>query len=202
MINKTAVIAASVAILIIGSASIAYGRDIYEKVREIIWGGGYVYYGDTDNDLPSKLTTVINYESNPVNMNIERRVLTFTEPIEVQSYLAFGLKLPEYLPEGYSFDKIELYSYNNEQPSGQYADIYFAKGKKYIYIQARLMSDETAFAYGTNLDRLMETEINGYKVVMSKGNLDIDIDGVMYMFSSKFADVDSSELFKMAESIE
>lgn len=64
------------------------------------------------------------------------------------------------------------------------------------------MNEYTNFA--VELGNRVEIEINGYKGLINKHNLDVDIDGVMYMLSSTSAGVgiDREELIKMVESFE
>lgn len=197
--NKTAIIAAMMSILVIGFTTITYGQDIYEKVKEIVFGG-YAHYIADDYTDNSDFEADVDSESNKVNnLNREDFITRFNSPSEAQAHLNFSLKIPEFLPQGYELDRIELYNDENGKLSGEYADIYFTKGEKYIFTQARLMNEETAFA--TSLNGLKEIEINGYKGLIGKQNLDIDIEGVMYMLSSSSADIDSAELVNMVESL-
>ena len=199
--NRVMAIAASLAVVMLGFTSITYGQAIYEKGREIILGG-YAQYVDVEYNIDYNIEneTEINSEVEEfaTDSEIVGSITTLTDIAEAQSYLAFNLKNPAYLPEGYTLDRIELYNDENGKPDGQYASVFFTKGEKFIYLQARLMNEETAFA--TGLGGLKEVEIDGYKGLMDNKGLDVDINGVMYMFSAGFADVDSDELVKMVES--
>jgi len=195
-INRTVLIAAALAVLILGFTTITYGQAIYEKIREIVLGG-HAHYVDIDYNAYYEAEINTEEETFIFDGEEEGSITTLTDISKAKAYLAFDLKLPAYLPEGYVFDRIELYNDENGQPDGQYASVYFTKGKKYIYLQARLMNENTSFA--TDLGRLKEIEIDGHKGLIDKNGLNIDLDGVMYMFSSGFADVDSNELIKMVE---
>ena len=200
--NKMAVITASLA-LVLGFSTIAYGQGIYEKIREIVLGGYAHYIIDADTaeseaDAGSDLGEAAYFVAGEDAADeVYCGVLTFSDAAEVQAYLEFDLKIPSYLPTGYTLDRIDLYDANGEV-SGQYASVYFTKGAKYIYLQARLMNEETSFA--AELGRMEEVEINGYKGLMGRQNLDVYIDGVLYAFSARSADVNSGELVKMVES--
>ena len=190
--NKAAILVASLAVLVVGFATTAYGQAIYEKVREIVLGG-YAQYSDIDSNGETAVTL-----ENDDEISITTTITIFTNVAETQPYLDFDLKIPVYLPDGYVLDRIGLFTAANGEISGEYASVYFTKGEKYIYLQTRLMGEDTAFS--AELGNLEEVEINGYKGLLGKQNLDVDIDGVMYMFSTGSADIDSSELIKMVES--
>ena len=196
-INRTAVIAASLAILMLGFTTITYGQAIYEKIREVVLGGHAQY---VDMEYNAEVEANTNMGSDEVTVGGDERggTTTFIDADEAKAYLAFDLKIPAYMPVGYAMDRIELYNDENGQVSGEYASVYFMKGEGYIYLQARLMSEGTAFA--TGLDGLTEVKIKGYRGLIGRKNLDVDINGVVYMFSANSADVDSSELVKMIES--
>ena len=189
-LNKAAILVASLAVLVVGFATTAYGQAIYEKVREIVLGG-YAQYSDIDSNGAPVVTLKNNDE-------ISITTTIFTTVAETEPHLDFDLRIPSYLPEGYMLSRIGLITDANGETSGEYASVFFTKGAKYIYLQARLMSEGTAFS--AELGNLEEVEINGYKGLLGKQNLDVDIDGVMYMFSTGSADVDSAELIKMVES--
>lgn len=122
---------------------------------------------------------------------------------EAKPYLAFDFSLPTYLPKGYDFDRIELSNNESGQPvkNGEYAYVYFSNGdkKKEISLQLRLMNSKTA--YETSLGNAKSVTINGHKGIISEHSLDIEIDGVMYMFSSRNAEIRGKELTKIAESL-
>lgn len=133
-----------------------------------------------------------------------RRMTIVSDPQEAKPYLAFDFSLPGYLPEGYAFDRIQLYNDENGKPveNCEYADVYFSNGDRSqdIFLQLRLMNEKTAYESGELVD-IEEIEINGNKGVMRDGSLDVEIDGVMYNFRAGTAEIGSEELIKMAESI-
>jgi len=208
--NK-AIVAAMVAV--VGFTTVVYGEDIYNSVRELFLGD-YAHYISNDYvapDVPEDVDLIITDNGNfavvefgeegvgNTSVIIEDAITIFETVEDAQPNISFELQMPEYLPDGYAFDKIELYKNENGIIDGQYASVYFSKGEKYIYLQARLMNEETAFVTGMN--GLSETEVNGYKALISEDSIDVDIDGVLYMFMAGPSDVKSDELVKMVESL-
>ena len=131
------------------------------------------------------------------------KMTTMTNPEKAKPYLAFDFSLPGYMPKGYAFDRIQLFNDENGIPvkNGEYAYVYFSNGDhaKDIYLQLRLMNNETA--YEADFGNVAEIEINGNKGVIGEGNIDVEIDGVMYMFMAGASGIDNKQLIKMAESI-
>lgn len=132
------------------------------------------------------------------------KMTTMTNPEEARPYLAFDFSLPGYLPEGYEFDRIQLFNDKNGKPvkNCEYAYVYFSNGDhdRDIYLQLRLMNEETAYTAG--IRNAEEIVINGNKGVIGDGNIDLEINGVMYMFMACDSGIDKSQLIKMAESIQ
>lgn len=191
-------LAASLTIFMACFSQTTYGSSFYEKFVGVVLGG-HAYYltGPVPaNDVPDPGLTKDSSEENHTDSSRPG----FTDLAEAQAYLDFELKLPDYLPEGYQLDRISLYTTNNDAISGEYADIFFTKGKRFIYLQTRLMNGKTSFA--AKLGNMKLTEINGYSALQGRKNLDVDINGVMYMFSASKADVGADELIKMVESID
>jgi len=128
---------------------------------------------------------------------------TTTNLEEAKPYLAFDFSLPGYMPEGYAFDRIQLFNDESGKPvkNCEYAQVYFSNGDhdKDIYLQLRLMNEETA--YEAAIGNVEEIEVNGNKGVMGEGSMDIEIDGVMYMFRASASGIGNDQLIKMAESI-
>lgn len=124
---------------------------------------------------------------------------------EVKPYLAFNLLVPTVLPEGFNID--EIYMYNNED--GNIAE----EGKNYylnynllnseghrIYVQVRLLNEETAFATGAT-HNAKEIDINGNTALLDESTLYVSIDEAMYMFIDTSRSLSSDELVEMAKSL-
>lgn len=52
-----------------------------------------------------------------------------TDSSELKEYLCFEAKLPNYLPDGYTFEKAELYKDEKGVVNDKYANIYFKNSK-------------------------------------------------------------------------
>ncbi|ATW27932.1 DUF4367 domain-containing protein [Candidatus Formimonas warabiya] len=132
------------------------------------------------------------------------KMTTTTDPEEAKSYLAFDFSLPGYMPKGYAFDRMQLFNDENGKPveNCEYAEVYFSNGDhaKDIYLQLRLMNEETAYEAG--IGDVEEIEINGNQGVIGEGGLDVEIDGVMYMFRAGTSEISNDQLIKMVESIQ
>lgn len=133
----------------------------------------------------------------------DSQMTTLTDPEAAKPYLAFDFSLPAYLPKGYAFDRIQLFNDENGNPveNCEYAYVYFSNGdkEKEIYLQLRLMNEETAYA--GDFKDAKPVKINGHEGVMNDRQLDVEIDGVMYMFFGQNAGIHGSELLKIAESL-
>lgn len=124
-------------------------------------------------------------------------LINFTD---VAKYADFDVLLPTYLPEGYTFDRAELYK-DGEQISGKYVDLYFTnkETKGTIFMQQRLPDEETAYATSTD-GKLEQLTINGVAaILMDDHKLNWETENAMYSLSSK--DITKADLITLAESI-
>lgn len=174
------------------------GKIYNQNGEEVILSG--VAWKDENGDIVTKFEALTREE---YDEQLNNEMTTMTNPEEAKPYLAFDFSLPGYMPEGYKFDRIQLFNDENGKPveNCEYAYVYFSNGDhaKDIYLQLRLMNEETAYEAG--IGDVEEIEINGNKGVISEGNMDIEIDGVMYMFSARASGIDNEQLIKMVESI-
>lgn len=123
---------------------------------------------------------------------------------EAQKDAAFDIKVPEYIPEGYSLTRAYAYKDENgtiEPESSLYMTLEYTNGKKKMFIFERLLNEETAFETGTD-GKIEETTINGCKAVImdessimweTKDNVSVDIAGKGY--------INKAELVKIAKSV-
>jgi hypothetical protein len=119
---------------------------------------------------------------------------------DVAKYTDFDVLLPTYLPEGYTFDRAELYK-DGEQISGKYVNLYFTnkETKKSIFMQQRFPDEETAYATSTD-GKLEQLTINGVTaILMDDHKLNWETKNAMYSLSSK--DITKADLIRLAESI-
>lgn len=118
----------------------------------------------------------------------------------LQQHLNFDAKLPQYLPEGYAFDLARFYKDENGNVSGNYLDAEYinkATGET-IYLNERIINEETAFETGTD-GTMEETTINGNKAVIMDGtSIDWEADGVSVGIIAH--GLEQEELIKVAES--
>lgn len=120
---------------------------------------------------------------------------------DVAKYADFDVLLPTYLPEGYTFDRAELYKNGEKKISGKYVDLYFTnkETKGTIFMQQRLPDKETAFATSTD-GKLEQLTINGVTaILMDDHKLDWETKTALYGLVSK--DITKADLIRLAESI-
>lgn len=116
---------------------------------------------------------------------------------EIQDNLDFDVKLPEYIPEGFSFmgasastdPKYYLFMYYKNDKTGEW-----------FMIHERLLNEETAFEAGTD-GTMEEITINGHTAVLYDDvNLDFEIDDVSVGVSGRNA-LTKDDVIKISESI-
>ncbi|AEG61363.1 DUF4367 domain-containing protein [Desulforamulus ruminis] len=160
----------------------------------------YVESQDGDGNTISKYEALTQKEYDERQRS---KMTTMTNLEEAKPYLSFNFSLPRYMPKGYAFDRVQLYNDENGKPykDGEYAIVFFSNGDrtKDIYLQLRQMNERTA--YEADIGDVEQIEINGKKGVIGKGNIHVEIDGVMYMFMASKAGIDNEQLIKMVDSI-
>lgn len=131
------------------------------------------------NEDPLEHTAELGY---PIIKNID----------EIDGFLCFDSKLPEYLPEGYSFYGASAYG-------DEYLFVYYKNQEtgNYFMVHERIINEETAFSSGTD-GEMHETEIRGHKAVVSDGSsIDWEEDGISVGISSR-GGFSEEELIKVA----
>lgn len=124
---------------------------------------------------------------------------------QIASYLCFNPKLPEYLPENYSFDRAEFFkNFNGEvKKNSKYVSIYYKNkdNDEEVWISERAASEETGYAFG---DKKIESiDIDGKEAILS-GDRSIDWqleDVLIGMTMSRGSKLPKEEFTKMAESM-
>ena len=133
---------------------------------------------------------------------IEGQNLIVKEPNKLNDYTCFNVILPNYLPEGYQFDRAEFYKGEDEVvENSKYISLFFTNEdtEKYIYMQQRFADEETAYEAGGS--KVEEIKINGVDaVIYDDRNIDWEAKSVIYGISAK-GEVTKDELIKIAESI-
>ena len=126
-----------------------------------------------------------------------------TDTSKISDYTCFTVKLPSYLPEGYTFDRAEYYKdENGKVENSKYVDLYFMNettGQE-LFMQERFADEETAYQIGTD-GAIEEIQVNGNKAVLLDGrNIDWESEGVLFGFSGQ-GNISKEELIKIASSI-
>ncbi len=128
-------------------------------------------------------------------------ILEVKNPDELNKYTCFTVILPGYLPEGYEFDRAELYKDENGTVSSKYISLYFTNettGNR-IFMQQRFADEETAYETGTD-GKIEQVEINGAAAVISNDRtIEWETGDVLYMMT--WGENDKDELLKVAGSI-
>ncbi|WP_145321767.1 DUF4367 domain-containing protein [Paenibacillus xylanexedens] len=132
--------------------------------------------------------------------DIAEHILSIKDTTKLADYADFPVKLPQYLPEGYAFDRAEFYR-DVEEVSGKYVNLHFTnkETKGSIYMQQRLPDEESAFETGTD-GKIEELQLNGVKaILMDDRTLLWETKDALYSLSS--GSVNRSEIIRIAESI-
>jgi hypothetical protein len=147
---------------------------------------------------------VFNYEA---EIEREKGTVTYFDTInDVKPYLAFNPLMPVFLPDGFAIDRICLFNDENGGPlplgSNMYLEVYYTDAAKtrQIYMQLRLMNEETGFTASAGRD-MRHITLNGHKGVVDGNNVHIEIDGVMYMILADYAGVTQKDVVMMAETL-
>lgn len=160
-----------------------------------------VYTADGKKIVDFKDGKIIT-ESEKVNEN-DNMVVKDQE--KLNDYTCFKVILPQYLPEGYEFDRAEFYrDKNGVVKDSKYIDLYFADketGEK-IFMQQRFADEETAYSMSTG-DKIEKVKINGVDAIIYVGEnssgIDWENNGVLYSMNGK--GISRSEIIKVAESV-
>lgn len=182
---------------------------LYDKDGNVIEKVGQMQDGIYDADGKAVITTLD--ESGAVvisSWDIERqkhaqKTTLFTRLEDAKPYLAFEAHSFPYVPAGYALEGYRIFNDEHGKPyqGTKYLEMNFYQNGNpdaYIYVQARLMDEETAFGSSCS-DNIEKTSINGYEAILDGSNVDILIGDVMYMICAN--DLPQSETVKMAESL-
>jgi hypothetical protein len=207
---KTPAIVLSVALfmglLSITIAEPSFAQNIVNKVlASFNLGHIQVIQMETPTSLPP--LSEVAQENNKIKMTkvgekeTDDDTLSFNNFSDVDKYANFDVLLPTYLPEGYTFDRAELYKDDEGQISGKYVDLYFTnkETKGTISMQQRLPDEETAFETSTD-GELKQLTINGVTaILMDNHKLNWETKTALYSLFSK--DITKADLIRLAESI-
>jgi hypothetical protein len=193
-------------LLSITIAAPSFAQNIVDKVlASFNLGHIQVSQMETPTSLPP--LSEVAQENNKIKMmkvgekETDDDTLSFNNFSDVDKYANFDVLLPTYLPEGYTFDRAELYKDDEGQISGKYVDLYFTnkETKGTISMQQRLPDEETAFETSTD-GELKQLTINGVTaILMDNHKLNWETKTALYSLFSK--DITKADLIRLAESI-
>lgn len=193
-------------LLSITIAAPSFAQNIVDKVlASFNLGHIQVSQMETPTSLPP--LSEVAQENNKIKMTkvgekeTDDDTLSFNNFSDVDKYANFDVLLPTYLPEGYTFDRAELYKDDEGQISGKYVDLYFTnkETKGTISMQQRLPDEETAFETSTD-GELEQLTINGVTaILMDNHKLNWETKTALYSLFSK--DITKADLIRLAESI-
>jgi hypothetical protein len=142
--------------------------------------------------------------ANEIDTDKEHNELIFTDIEEGTEHFATDVLMPEYLPEGYRFDRIAYYAdsvdaLETQKGANEYMSVYYTNGEHELRSQVRFTDEGSS--YKTILTEFsQEITINGYDAVLDTNTLDVQIGDVLYMFLTNDS-VNADELVKIAESL-
>lgn len=209
-LKKTGAVAASLLVATTLAAQGAFAQNIENNIVKSLSLGHFtaVQYDDSKNAGDTAIAKTSNDDDNTVTTSIKKGeevkvdMLNVTDSSKLRGYTCFNIKLPAYLPEGYSFEKASFYKdESGNVKDSKYADLYFinnATGKE-IYMQERFACDETKAELGTD-DTIESIKINGVDAILEgKNNIDWEADNTIYYLNAK--DMTKDEAIKIAESV-
>jgi hypothetical protein len=125
---------------------------------------------------------------------------------DAKPYLAFSPLMPGILPDGFALDRIGIVNVENgrlDPNSSKYLSVFFVDAGKSqeIYMQIKLMDEETAFGSSHNSLEMRSITVNGYEGVVDGKSIHVEIDGIMYMIRASGEDVTQEDVIRMAESL-
>lgn len=141
-----------------------------------------------------------------VQREAERKEITLEvkNPKEISKYTCFKVLLPSYLPEGFKFDRAEVYkdNYEVEVVNSKYVDLIFIneKNNEKMYMQQRFADGTTSYQISVDSD-LEAVKVNGADGIIFEGMIQWEANNTIYMISSKGKAMDNKELLKIAESV-
>lgn len=132
-------------------------------------------------------------------------VRTLTDPDTLSDHTNFQVKMPGYLPEGYTFNRAEQYVDEQGEASPKYINLYFSKGDtgQEIKVEERYADEETAYISSTS-GTIEKAKVNGADaVIMNEHSIDWEADGLLLTVHTKGMGetIEKSELIRIAESL-
>jgi hypothetical protein len=174
-----------------------------EKITKDLFAEGiYTEAGEKIAKIDPKKGTIVTEKQMKEEEDKERNnTLYVTDSSTLNQYTCFNVKLPTYLPEGYTFKNAEFTKdESGNVKDSKYAELVFINQKtgKEIYMQERFACDETKTV--SNAEDIEKIKINGVEAILSNGrNIDWEANGTIYYLAGK--NIGKDEAIKVAESI-
>lgn len=174
-----------------------------EKITKDIFAEGiYTKDGEKIAKINPKNGKVVTEKQMKEEENKEKNeTLYVTDSSKLNEYTCFEVKLPTYLPDGYTFKNGDFTKDEaGNVKDSKYASLHFENkttGKE-IYIQERFACDETkTYEDAEDIEKI---NINGVDAILSNGrNIDWEADNTIYYVGGK--NIGKDEAIKVAESI-
>ena len=133
----------------------------------------------------------------------DESMMVETDTSKLSNYTCFTVKLPSYLPTGYTFERAEYYKdENGKVENSKYVNLYFMNkttGEE-LFMQERFADEETAYQIATD-GTIEEIQINGNKALLfDNRSIDWESEGVLLALSGR-GNISKEELIKIASSI-
>lgn len=209
-LKKTGAVAASLLVASTLAAQGAFAQDVANNVVKSLSLGHFtaVQYDYSKNAGDTDLAKTSNNDDKTVTTSIKKGeeakvdMLNVTDSSKLSGYTCFDIKLPAYLPEGYTFEKASFYKdESGNVKDSKYVDLHFINKEtgKEIYMQERFACDETKAELGTD-DAIEAIKINGVDAILEgENNIDWEADNTIYYLNAK--DMTKDEAIKIAESV-
>jgi len=174
-----------------------------EKITKDIYAQGiYTKDGEKIYKIDFKNGTIVTEEqAKQIEEKGKENTLCVSDSSTLNQYTCFDVKLPSYLPNGYTFDRAEFTKdESGNVKDSKYAELYFKNQKtgKEIYMQERFACEDTRAEGGS--DDIEKININGVDAILSDGkNIDWEANNTVYNLVGK--NIGKDEAIKVAESI-
>ncbi len=137
----------------------------------------------------------------------EDGILIVNDLSKLNDYTCFSVILPDYLPEGYEFDRAEFYKDDDGKVENtKYISLYFVNAETknpddFIVFHQRVADEETAYSIATDYE-IAPAKVNGLDAVLTVDrNIDWETDAMFYSIMGR-GNLISQELVRIAESVQ
>lgn len=125
---------------------------------------------------------------------------TYSSVEAAQVGASFDIKVPGYLPKGFTVSKICAYNDDKGNPGADYRTIEYTNGESSIFFFERLINDDTSYETGTS-GELKEVTINGRVAALTEDSIGWETADGVSVYIIEHANLSESELLKIAKSV-